>query len=259
MKIPSITAKASPVLLGVVLAAGIASAPAAWAAPSSVVAQRTVVVGDLVHGTFYGGDSPYAGTGEFIDKVSEYLGGTHEYPGYPDFTTRELVSSEQQSYIDPAGVFEGTGSVSMGFSLVDADLAHAQSWIDVTFDLASAHSYTLTGTLASHMDGGLGLALVSLAGPTSFSFAKQGWGSLALAESGTLAPGSYHLTIATLIQPECEPAECTAFSWMGGSSSFDAVFEVTAVPEPSTYAMLLAGLGLLGFAAWRKGPRRERP
>ena len=27
---------------------------------------------------------------------------------------------------------------------------------------------------------------------------------------------------------------------------------VSAVPEPSTYAMLLAGLGLLGFAAYRR-------
>jgi hypothetical protein len=29
----------------------------------------------------------------------------------------------------------------------------------------------------------------------------------------------------------------------------------TAVPEPGTYAMLLAGLGLLGFAAWRRTPK----
>jgi hypothetical protein len=32
----------------------------------------------------------------------------------------------------------------------------------------------------------------------------------------------------------------------------DAQFSVTSVPEPSTYAMLLAGLGMLGFMARRK-------
>lgn len=257
MKDSSIRQKASPVLLGVLLAAGIASAPCAWAAPINVVAQRTVVVGDLVHGTFYGGDSPYAGLGGFGDDVAEYLGGTHQYPGYPDFTTRELVSSEQRSNIELSGVVEGTGAVGMGFSLVDADLAFALSWIEVSFELASAHNYTLTGALASYMDGGLGLASVRLVGPTSFAFEQDGWGSLALAESGTLAPGSYYLTIGANILPQCEPSECTAFSWMGGASSFDARFAVTPVPEPSTYAMLVAGLGLLGVAVRRKGPRRE--
>jgi hypothetical protein len=33
--------------------------------------------------------------------------------------------------------------------------------------------------------------------------------------------------------------------------------DVAAVPEPETYAMLLAGLGLLGFAARRKKLQKE--
>ena len=37
-----------------------------------------------------------------------------------------------------------------------------------------------------------------------------------------------------------------------GSSVFADNFTITAIPEPETYAMLLAGLGLLGFTARRR-------
>jgi hypothetical protein len=37
-----------------------------------------------------------------------------------------------------------------------------------------------------------------------------------------------------------------------GISGTLTVGSITAVPEPETYAMLLAGLGLLGFAARRR-------
>ena len=39
---------------------------------------------------------------------------------------------------------------------------------------------------------------------------------------------------------------------VGGSSVFADNFTITAIPEPETYAMLLAGLGLLGFTARRR-------
>jgi len=40
----------------------------------------------------------------------------------------------------------------------------------------------------------------------------------------------------------------------GGGSATTTIsnFSVSAVPEPETYAMLLVGLGLLGFAARRR-------
>lgn|GEM_PF-638659 len=50
------------------------------------------------------------------------------------------------------------------------------------------------------------------------------------------------------------------FSWQGGASNYDlpinpshwSLTMVNPVPEPEAYAMLLAGLGLLGFAARRR-------
>ena len=39
---------------------------------------------------------------------------------------------------------------------------------------------------------------------------------------------------------------------VGSSGSYSLDASITAVPEPETYAMMLAGLGLLGFAARRR-------
>lgn len=52
-------------------------------------------------------------------------------------------------------------------------------------------------------------------------------------------------------------ADSVTFSWneqslTPGDPYLSANFNVSAVPEPETYAMMLAGLGLLGFAARRK-------
>lgn len=244
---------ARPLLLGLVLAGTMVAAPSAGAVPMNVTAVRSVEVGDFGHGAFLGSRSPSTSIGDFKDDVEADVGGTHPYPGYPDFTTNEKAVAEQHSFIEPASDFvAGRGNVGISFSVVDADLAYARSSIDVWFDLSGAHSYSLTGLLEANMDGGLGLASVSLQGPTTFAFDRQGWGSLNLADSGTLAPGSYHLSIFTLIQPQCEPSECSAYSFMGGSSSFDVALRVTAVPEPGTCALLLAGLGGLGFAARRQ-------
>lgn len=64
---------------------------------------------------------------------------------------------------------------------------------------------------------------------------------------------------ALLIQPVTADVYYVAvagyadFSFTGGSSSnYVYSLEVSAVPEPSVYAMMLAGLGVLGFVARRR-------
>ncbi len=57
---------------------------------------------------------------------------------------------------------------------------------------------------------------------------------------GTLAAGQYHLDITGTIGPHA----------FGGQ--YAVALMATPVPEPETYAMFLAGLGLMGFMARRR-------
>lgn len=43
-----------------------------------------------------------------------------------------------------------------------------------------------------------------------------------------------------------------SFNWQGLSFGQGDVINISAVPEPETYAMLLAGLGMMGFVARRR-------
>ena len=72
----------------------------------------------------------------------------------------------------------------------------------------------------------------------------------------TLLPGSLsfdigggqqlNVTTETLVLPDTV-----------GTANLQASFSVSPIPEPGTYAMMLAGLGVLGFAGWRRKKSEE--
>ncbi len=106
--------------------------------------------------------------------------------------------------------------------------------------------------------------------------------------SGVLAPGVYNgvmvgspYSVGTFGSSGTDPAQVRLWhssnlpflntlpngnwkythTWTNVSDSFDTVsgsvnFTVAAIPEPETYAMMLAGLGLMGFMARR---RKQKP
>lgn len=82
--------------------------------------------------------------------------------------------------------------------------------------------------------------------------------------SATLAAGTYYLAVAGLNNhPVCNASgTCSVYDFLEsqsvhhwnnlGQGTGDYAINVTSVPEADTYAMLLAGLGLVGFAVRRR-------
>jgi PEP-CTERM motif len=215
----------------------------ARATPVVVGAIRDVTIGDFAN-TLPGPASPFTGVGPFSDNVTANLGDVD-------------VSAQQSSNIDAAaGQFSGNGTATVGFSVLEFDEVFAGSHYEVFFDLSSPHAYSLTGTLAASIDGGQGIALFLLIGPTPLDFAAIDFGTVNLADTGVLAAGFYRLIVSADMGPgpEIDPN-----SFMGGVATWNFNLELeettTQVPEPVTLSLLALGLAGVGLARRRTSGR----
>lgn len=113
----------------------------------------------------------------------------------------------------------------------------------ITFNLTTAS--TFNGSVVSVANGNqdIDFNFVFLTGPSGlFQFTQSGTDALEIwsspAAGWTLSPGTYQITLA---------GTNTA-----GIASYAANVAVTAVPEPGSLALILAGGGVLGFLARRR-------
>ncbi|HEV7817067.1 MAG TPA: PEPxxWA-CTERM sorting domain-containing protein [Janthinobacterium sp.] len=174
---------------------------------------------------------------------------------------------------------------ALAATLLLATAAHAASWVDITnpptsgFPVGSGSvSY---GSLAAdevwvfdgaNPGGGQSAAAIANLIDTQFGLPSSGAGSITLSSSNDSLSGakSGSFTVSTSFNylavhygqgellfywDQAVPAG-SVFTFSNlphGISNFRAYDAVAAaVPEPATYAMLLGGLGLVGFAARRR-------
>ncbi|MGB4812974.1 MAG: FxDxF family PEP-CTERM protein [Methylophilaceae bacterium] len=116
-----------------------------------------------------------------------------------------------------SNLFDYSGSFNDGAHLSDL----------LTFDLATA----ATVTAFSNAPG----AIINFLALPGFGFVPGSAGPSP--DSVNLGAGSYQVVFKSLL---------------GSTGSFTGGISVAAVPEPETYALMLAGLGLIGFSARRR-------
>jgi len=145
------------------------------------------------------------------------------------------------------------GTLDASFSSVFVTLAAAGAFSEfATFTVpagfnmvnAAANTYALSITLP------LPIGLVTIGSISMFNMdivggspAVPGSTFAMLGEGGSvlnlgLLPGSYHLHFTGMVN--------------GAGGQYSAAINAVPIPEPETYAMMLAGLGALGFLARRR-------
>ncbi len=107
-----------------------------------------------------------------------------------------------------------------------------------TFTVIPSNNFTLT--TSSLYQSGVTLTGAQLFGPGATLIGTTG--SPFFTASPTLLPGAYDLQISGTLT--------AASALYGVSVNFNST--TAPIPEPETYAMMLAGLGLMGFVARRR-------
>ncbi|MTV36513.1 PEP-CTERM sorting domain-containing protein [Duganella radicis] len=189
-----------------------------------------------------------------------------------------VVASNAQAVADPANDFLSvyTGSKAAAFDVLSADVGYN----------AATNEFVFRTTAAGDIAGVTGAAYVfglDVGGSTNAPFASVGLpgvtfnSTVTLRSDGTGNAGANAVTthivgseIFATVSASLLPSKGAAFSdytwtvWsidsrvsgLGRLADFapDANIKVSAVPEPGVYAMLMAGLGLMGLVARRKKP-----
>lgn len=141
-----------------------------------------------------------------------------------------------------------TGGASLAYNLPSANFS-AQTWSFLT-TATQAGTYTYDWTYSgNHAWFAVTAFLNSVTNGNSTSLVNAGPANCCSSPSnGFSYSGTTTFNVAA--------GDVYGFNFGGNNSDSNnfltGTLSIAAVPEPSTYAMLLAGLGMLGFAARRK-------
>jgi hypothetical protein len=134
------------------------------------------------------------------------------------------------------------GAYTAGFEVQHTVAGAFTDTFTFTPDVSGFFKGSLITTGANHVDN-INFISATING-VSYAFSPNGineWGFTDIA----FGTGPLILTLFGIASPDLAPGTPIAASYSG-------TLNVSAVPEPETYAMMLAGLGLFGFMARRK-------
>lgn len=147
-----------------------------------------------------------------------------------------LNISSANAAIFNAGNLTAGDSITNIFSVPSLNNDGPDYFDTINFNLSSTFNVRI---YADNVPEGFSFSRVDLLGPPDgFNWIAQD-NVMPIDFTNTLGAGSYQVNFKYGINTSQEG------SYLGG-------INVAAVPEPETYAMLIAGLGLIGFAARRR-------
>jgi choice-of-anchor A domain-containing protein len=120
-------------------------------------------------------------------------------------------------------------------------LENVKSTANVVINVTGGGMVTFSGGQDGQMESMRGRLIYNLVNATDISMSTFAYGTV-LANNAVLSAGSGHLEGNIIAQGMSTRVEI----------GYEPLHPTTPVPEPETYAMLLAGLGLVGFLARRR-------
>ena len=224
----SVAASAAPTVLGTSFIAG--------AATYATVLNGTAATFSALHGAPNGVGSP------FVASQFEFKGaqGGYQGVGVKGATAGEVDNGE---YINAAfGANLGLSSIKFGLLFDGPEYGDVNEQVQVSaiYSDNSVHTFVLTATGATSATW-TGLGLVA-----NLSAATQNAGGVWDVQNPFGNNSIKSLSLTAL------PGVCGSAGGACNNQSDFTLISVTAVPEPETYAMLLAGLGLMGTIVRRR-------
>lgn len=164
---------------------------------------------------------------------------------YLDGFSDEAQNLSGQSAVDVNLIEPAAGLAPYALDLDDTQFATEGSLVTQSFDVAAGDTLSFDWTFGGVEDLYLDHAFVAINGvPTTLATRHQPGAALNGFSLGFAGAGTVHLALGVVDTGD----------YLGVSTFSVSNLQVTAVPEPATVALLLAGLGLVGAAARRRRP-----
>jgi hypothetical protein len=235
-----------------------AFAPIASAAPLNLTSGDTIKIDRVgaVGGAFGGGEFRATGVSVLDGSSGSFLTFCVEYNEHIAINGTYYVDISTEAVKGGVGVAGYGGGDPDGVSLVSDPLSKGTAWLYTQY--SSNLLVDFTGTAADA--NSLQLAIWSLENELGEGTTREAafeadmkagdWEELAQTEGASWSDTG-RVRILNLYDTRTEVDGGYAFS----GNHQDQLY-ITPIPEPETYAMLLAGLGLMGFVARRRKANR---